>query len=343
MHGGPGAASLYDAQRVTQQQVELQDEVMSRADQLVSRLEAAWVGDASYEAWRVIRSFADVADESSRRLASNARTIEGQVHSFERVNNSLEVMPDPPPRRGAFNPDFGGRLRRKIRRYEEQAARNRERYQFYVDDTLDNVDNVDNDYGKLPEGWGRGPGGVEPGPNRPGGPDVDAPVVRGPGGIPIWPGSDLGGNGNGSGSDDGRFSGTIAAAAGSTASGLLPGAIGAFGAGGAGGFGAGGFGSGGPDGLVGGVGSGSGAPGGQTGAGGPGGVGAGGAGRGGLGGMRGGMAGGAPMAGAGGRGRRDDDDDEHRSSLLQENDPEGLFGTDELTPPPVIGEDDDDD
>jgi hypothetical protein len=47
--------------------------------------------------------------------------------------------------------------------------------------------------------------------------------------------------------------------------------------------------------------------------------------------------GGVPLGG-GGRGR-DEDDLEHRApEFLRENDPEALFGTDELTPPAVIGE-----
>lgn len=56
----------------------------------------------------------------------------------------------------------------------------------------------------------------------------------------------------------------------------------------------------------------------------------------GAGGGRGGMAG---MAGGGaGRGGKDEDKEHKRADFLQENDPEGLFGTDEKTAPPVIGD-----
>jgi hypothetical protein len=52
---------------------------------------------------------------------------------------------------------------------------------------------------------------------------------------------------------------------------------------------------------------------------------------------RGGGLGGMPMAG-GGRGRGDEDTERYAPEFLQEDDPEGVFGTDELTAPPVIGE-----
>jgi hypothetical protein len=60
---------------------------------------------------------------------------------------------------------------------------------------------------------------------------------------------------------------------------------------------------------------------------------------------RGAAAAGAGRGGAGGpmgagAGARDEDDEEHdRPSYLVEADPEGTFGTDELTAPPVIGQD----
>ncbi|MFL6141554.1 MAG: hypothetical protein ACJ72N_06760 [Labedaea sp.] len=48
--------------------------------------------------------------------------------------------------------------------------------------------------------------------------------------------------------------------------------------------------------------------------------------------------GGMPV-GAGGRGRDEEDLERRAPVYLREHDPEGLFGTDELTAPPVIGED----
>jgi hypothetical protein len=72
-------------------------------------------------------------------------------------------------------------------------------------------------------------------------------------------------------------------------------------------------------------------PGGRVGAGGMGGEPYGGA-RGGAGGQ-----GGVPLGG-GGRGRDEDDLERYAPEFLQEDDPEALFGTDEMTAPPVIGE-----
>ncbi len=50
------------------------------------------------------------------------------------------------------------------------------------------------------------------------------------------------------------------------------------------------------------------------------------------------QAGGMPMGGGGGAGGKGEDDTEHQSpSYLLENDPDAIFGTDEITAPPVIG------
>lgn len=54
--------------------------------------------------------------------------------------------------------------------------------------------------------------------------------------------------------------------------------------------------------------------------------------------VRGGGMSGMPM-GAGGRGRGEDDLERRSPSYLREDDPESVFGTDEMTAPPVIGED----
>lgn len=108
---------------------------------------------------------------------------------------------------------------------------------------------------------------------------------------------------------------------------------GGFGAGGVGSLGAAGFGPGGSGSLGAGSSTGSGAAAGGAAGAGRGGVGAGGAGAAGRAGA-GGMAG---MGGAGGRGKGGDDD-EHQTKYLVSEDPNSLFGTDELTAPPVIGE-----
>ncbi|WP_409489593.1 hypothetical protein [Amycolatopsis sp. cmx-11-12] len=101
-----------------------------------------------------------------------------------------------------------------------------------------------------------------------------------------------------------------------------------------GGFGPGGFGPGGP-----GSASGAAIPGGAAGMGGgmgAGGAGAGGAGAGrGAGGMMGGGMGGMGAGGAKGKGG---EDEERSAKYLVGDDPNDIFGTDELTAPPVIGE-----
>lgn len=337
---GPGTGSLYGAKRATERQMEIQRELSGQAHELTARLETAWTGQSSYGAYETIRSFADTADESSRLLNRNARHIQNQVDSFERMHNSLEPMPDPPPRKGAMDPDFSGRAKKRIRRYEQQAARNRDRYNYYVNDTRDNYGGIE-ESGPMP-----GQGGRRPRPPYPtpwgGGGGGPIPVPSSPGGRPgDWNsnisdpsrrGVDMGANPGYQGAD---YDGTSAAAAYGGAGGPGAGGLGAGGASGVGGLGAGadGMAAGGMAGVAGGAGAGG------AGAGGAGaGAGAGAAGRGGAGGrLGGGMMGGG--AAGGGRGQGADDQDRERKTWLQENDPEGLFGTDELTAPPVIGDD----
>jgi len=359
---GPGAGGLYEAHRATQRQVDVQTELAGHAHELVGRLEAAWSGKSSDGARQLIRSFADVADESSKVLSSNAQNLQRQVDSFERMRGELEPMPDPPPEKGAFNPDFNGAAKKRIRRYQQMAERNRQRYQGYVDNTNDNLGSLDDKFDPLPDldgpagrgshgwpggsggGWG-GSGSQYPGPN---------PY---PGQRP-YPGGGSGGSGGSGGGWGGsgspytpdftpsRYDGSTAAASfgpgtGGGAGGFGPGSGGGIPGGGAGGGGIPGGGI--PGGMPGG-GVGAGAGGAQSGAARPGGVGAGaggaGAGRGGgAGAGRAGAMGGMPAGGAG-KGQGGEDQEYQRKSWLQENDPEGIFGTDELTPPPVIGDDD---
>ncbi|MEC3974673.1 hypothetical protein [Amycolatopsis sp. H20-H5] len=127
------------------------------------------------------------------------------------------------------------------------------------------------------------------------------------------------------------------------------------GGGGGAGFGPGSFGSGGGAGSGSGSGAGAGAGGFGVGGFGPGGAGAfsgaaeAGAGAG-AGGLRGGAAGGAAGAGSGrpgasgmggmghGKGAKGGEDEEHTTKYLVSEDPNELFGSDDLTAPPVIGE-----
>lgn len=355
--GGPGAQSMYDAQRATRRQVDVQADLAGQAHELVAKLETAWTGPSASGAKLAIRSFADVADESSRVLTSNARNIERQVDGYERMRNSLEPMPDPPPTKGAFNPDFSGAAKKRIRAYQHMAERNRQRYSGFVDETKGNIGDLDAEYGPLPGFDGRNPG--YPGGGYPGMPGY--PGGGRPGGLPdyrppSWPGGSSPGGSGGytpgggygrpfdpGGFDPGRigeFDGTTAAASyGSGGSGGLPGGL--PGGGGAGLPGGGGAGV--PS-IPGGAGSGAdaGAMGAQSGVGRPGGpAGAGGFGpRGGAAGFGprgGGMAGGGAPMGGGGRGQGGEDQDYQRKSWLQENDPESIFGSDEMTIPPVIG------
>ena len=181
-------------------------------------------------------------------------------------------------------------------------------------------------YGDLPGG-----GGYRPGDNAPGGGGYR------PGQIPEWDDGT-----NASGYKPGSIPAADLPRGGGGGGGYTPGSAGGIGAGGGGGGGfgpggAGGFGPGaagfGPGGGTGSVAPGAGSGSGAGGAGGArgGAVGGGAGGRG----MMGGMGG---MMGGGARGGKGGEDEEHQSKFLVEEDPNSLFGSDELTAPPVIGE-----
>ncbi|MGQ0837978.1 hypothetical protein [Actinokineospora sp.] len=148
-----------------------------------------------------------------------------------------------------------------------------------------------------------------------------------PGGLPI--GGPVGGA-----DDDRRRGGRGLGSGGGFGPGGRGGSAGGFGPGG----GRGGFGPGGGSGGPGSGGLGAGAP--------KSGVGAvaadhaasGGRGGGAAGAGRGGAASGGGMGGGGGRGQGGEDSEHQRPAFLVEADPEGIFGTDEITAPPVIGQ-----
>jgi len=195
--------------------------------------------------------------------------------------------------------------------------------------------------GNIP-GGGTG-GGYQP-PNIPGGGNYQPGNIPGgggyqPGNIPGYDGTAAAGytppNIPGPGSDYGTSTGFGPGGAGNLPGG--GGAGGGFGPGGAGSLG-GGFGPGSGGGL--GAGSSTGA-GGSSGSGAGAGMGRGGAGAAAAGGAGMGKAGmgGMGMGGMGGaRGGQGGEDEERTSKYLMGDDPNDLFGTDELTAPPVIGE-----
>lgn len=169
------------------------------------------------------------------------------------------------------------------------------------------------------QGYQGGTGGLPVGPGPWGNPGGGPGTGPGPGMFPV--GGPPGGPGTGRGGTGGPGSGRGPGGSGSGRSGFGPG-------GGSTGQGAGGragVGSGGAAGQGPGVGArGPGALAADHAAGG----------RGGAAGARGGAGG----MGGGGRGQGGEDEEHNRPDYLIEADPEGLFGTDEITAPPVIGQ-----
>jgi hypothetical protein len=195
--------------------------------------------------------------------------------------------------------------------------------------------------GNIPGGGGyqpgntSGSGGYQPG-NIPGSPNYTPPNFSDGTAAagytpPNIPGADFSGGGFGpGGSGSAGLGGFGPGGAGSIGSGD-------FGPGGSGSIGAGGFGPGG-SGFGPGSSTGGAAGSGMSGAG----SGAGGAGAGGAGGAGAGKPGASGMSGMGGmhggKGGKGGGDEERTSKYLMGDDPNDLFGTDELTAPPVIGE-----
>ncbi|NKQ53248.1 hypothetical protein HFP15_10170 [Amycolatopsis sp. K13G38] len=340
-------------------------------------MDAAWQGDASAQVQAGAHPLGIWLDDSAGNLTRSKTYLDNQGEAFDTVHSKVQEIAATPPHQGFLdhiNP-FSDKDQ-EIEKYNQQGQGNVEAFNAYYQASAQNAagmpqysawegntfsDGGDNgggkDDGRDPGDTGRGPGGSDSGGYQPG----NTGKIPGTGTIPNTPGGGNYGNTPGSGGYQPNVPGytgpgyrSPAWNDGTSAAGYTPDPpsssfdASTFGPGGSGsGYpsSGGGSSSGGGVGAVGGFG-----PGGS----GAGGLGAGsstgaGAGSGAAGAIRGGAAAGAAGAagragmggmgamGAGGRGKGGDDE-EHRNRFLVSEDPNELFGTDELTAPPVIGE-----
>lgn len=347
-----GAKAAYELKKVHTDRAKV-------IQQINDMMDNAWKGMASGQVQAGAHPLGIWLQDSATNLDKSNTYLTDQATAFHTAKSKVEEIAEKPPEGGfldGMNPlsDTDD----QIEKYNQQGQANVEAFNNYYQASMTNA-------GQMPQysAWqgnvfsgGGVPGGVPGGgggaggiPSAGGGAGAFQPA--GTGNLPQFssttPSANLPHTAAPTGNPPGSGAYTPPAWDGTTAAGYTPPATSGFGPGGGGaGFGPGGGGAGAGAGAggVGAAGFGAFGPGGGVGATsgtgtglGPGGAGAGGAGVRGAGAGRAGTAGSPGMGGHGGRGRGEDDE-EHENKYMVGDDPNELFGTDELTAPPVIGE-----
>jgi hypothetical protein len=373
LHGGPGTASIHEAQMAS---VLIRRNQWERADRIIAlsqKIANGWQGEAAEGAYGATQPLANQAVNSSQRLYLAQHILDRQGEAFEYAKNSVVPVPANAPESNIMNDviPWETDLDAAIKKYQADAQHNIDIFNEYDGQSYDNEIDMPLDYGQVMDtggeitvipsggtrlGGGSGdgehglsepyrPSSADGGGNQPppgGGGQQQQPLLPGGGGhqptpagrsLPEPPESTNPGGWSDTRPPDGSIPG------GGPNPGSGQGTGGGVGTGGGAGYGPG---------FAPGYGAGGGAAGGSTrgergglrqGPGGRmGGIppGEGFAGRGGTG-ARG--AAGVPGMGMGaGRGKGEDDYEHERASYLEEPDPEATFGDDRMTSPPVIGE-----
>jgi len=346
----PGdSSSLTSAANAAKKLKEVHDDRAKLIGQINRLMDDAWKGMSSGQVQAGAHPLGVWLQDSATNLGQCDTYLNDQVEAFSTVKGKVQEIPKTPPD-GNFVDGINpwSDTDEKIEQYNERGKANVEAFNNYYQASVTNAGGMPqfqawqgnafsdgNPGGGFPGGGGGAGAGVPGGGNfKPA--STDLPQFTGtPPNTPNVPTSTTPAGYTPSSPHNPAFDAT-------SASGYTPTSTSGFGPGG--GAGSGGFG---PGGAGSGVGAaGFGAMGGGAGVGatagtgtGPGGAGAGGAGARGAGrGMgRAGMAGAPGMGGRGGR-ANGEDDEEHDNKYMVGDDPNELFGTDELTAPPVIGE-----
>lgn len=363
---GEGSHSLHDGHTAAVDLAKTHDTRSQQIAALNSEMDAHWVGNSGQAAQTGAHPLSIWLKDSATNLDNSGKYLGAQASSFDNVHNNVQEIAKDPPEAGfvdGINP-FSDKDD-QIEKYNKQGQHNVQAFTTYFSESSQNAAGMPKysawdgnkfsdtgnggDYGNGIGGGGNygGGGGVGGGgggpagkfdmpktdiPNTPHMPDPNDPRFHSnipkteipKTDMPKFDDSTTQAGYTSPNYNTGGFPSTFGPGGGS--SGFGPGG------GGAGDFAAGAFGPGGA-GLGAGAATGSGA--GAAGAGKGGAMGAGGAGKG----MAGkpGMSGMGGMAGHGAKGKGEDDE-EHQSKYLVGDDPNEIFGTDELTAPPVIGE-----
>jgi hypothetical protein len=353
LHGGADAAvALQSVHHQRSQQIDAINKVM----------DAAWQGNASQQVQAGAHPLGIWLQDSASNLGKSKTYLTNQGEAFDQVHSQVQEIAAKPPHQGFLdhmNP-FSDKDQ-EIKNYNEQGQTNVQAFNAYYQASAQNAagmpqykawDGNNFSGGKKP---GDGGGGGNTPPGGGGGIPAGGGGIPGGGRLP-GEGGNLPGGGSNLPGDGGmykpnpptygdyqtpKWDGTTAAGYTPSASSTGVGGAGGFGPtgsgagaggfGGGGGIGAGGFGPGGSGSLGAGASSGAAASMGSS------------ALRGGAAAGAAGAAGGRGTTGAngtggqGGRGKGSEDE-EHQTKYLVGEDPNELFGTDELTAPPVIGE-----
>jgi hypothetical protein len=371
----PGSStSLSEGASAASKLQEVHDARAQQIDAINKTMDAAWQGDSSAQVQAGAHPLGIWLKDSASNLEKSGTYLNNQGEDFDTAKHKVQEIASKPPESGfldSVNP--WSDKDEEINKYNQQGQANVQAFNAYYQASQQNAAGMPqykawegnnfsggdgNGNGNTGDGSGGGGGGNFPGGGSGGGGAGNLPKFDGNTPSTNLPGMD----GSGSGkygtnmpkfdpSDSGgyktpSFDGTAAAGYtppssdfsnnfGPGGSQFGPGTGGGQGpGGGSGNFGPGGVGGFGPTGGALGAGASTGA--------GAGAAGAAGAMRGGAG-MGAGAAGRAGAAGMGGMGAgagrgKGGEDEEHQTKYLIGDDPNELFGTDELTAPPVIGE-----
>ncbi|WP_378242746.1 hypothetical protein [Actinokineospora guangxiensis] len=358
LHGGPGSSALREVHDITVAEAKHELERAKRITALGMKIESGWQGSAGAAAFGAAYPIARVSSIGVANLERTDQLLDQQAHSFDSAKGNVVPVAERAPETGFLDDiaPWSTDTETEYARHQAKSEHNIRVYDQYDMASWDNESALPTDYPSLdgwdgeivvdppertpppggpgdrddvtpPGGGDRGEGRVTPPPvvgderTRPQLVDdgttlpqqVDSKVVQ-PGRLPVVP--------------------PVTPPPGPTTfPPYLPQGLGS-GSGGAGRGAAG---------TAGGRPGGAGGIGGRPGGIGPGALGAEGRshgqadpharGQGAQGGGRGGMGG----AGGGARGQGGEDEEHTRASFLQEDDPEAIFGTDQVTAPPVIG------
>ncbi len=365
---GWGPGSLEGAYRTANLEAELEADRANRIRALANKIEAGWQGQAGAAAFGAAQPLAEVTMIGASNLEVTHQLLRRQVYSFDSARANVVPVPEKPPETGFLDDisPWQTDTEDELLRHQAESEHNIRIYSQYENESWSNETALPTDYSTLQDPGGeivverpeqtppRGGPGERGGVVPPGGGGREDDEVTPPILIededrtrPQWVDNDT----TVPQGDDSKVvhpSRTQVTPAATPPPGpaIPPQVPVGTGGGSRGGTHRGGSGPGGrPGGGPGGHGGGTGGRAGGVGPGGPRALGAAlpesrspstdphargqGSGRGGMGG--GGMGGGA-------RGQGGEDEEHTRASFLQEDDPEAIFGTDEVTAPPVIGE-----
>ncbi|GAA1969250.1 hypothetical protein [Amycolatopsis minnesotensis] len=368
---GIGSESLHGGHRAAVDLSKTHDTRSQQIAKLNSEMDAHWVGNSGQAAQNGAHPLGVWLKDSSTNLDNSGKYLGSQATSFDNVHKNVQEIAKDPPEAGfvdGINPMSD--KDDQIEEYNKQGQHNVQAFTTYFSESAQNAAGMPKynawDGNKFSD---TGDGGDFGGGGGPGGSFGGGGVGGGGGGIPegkfTMPKSEIPNTSHLTDPNDPRFNSDIPKTDipktdlpkfddSTTQAGYTPpsfntgglnsnfgpgGGSASFGPGGGGGGGAGDFSGGafGPGGAGLGAGSATGSGAGAAGAGKGGAMGAGamGAGKGMAG--KAGMAGMGGMAGHGAKGKGQEDE-EHQSKYLVGDDPNEIFGTDELTAPPVIGE-----